>query len=246
MEPELPRTATQQQVTSFLVNDHFVLQGKMDGQRVIVDGLKNEAWSRSGRPIALNRIKHIAANVVLDGELFPDGNVYYFDLLKAKGVDLRDPFYERHKALCELSESLGLLVVPIWRSDAKRAALEALRASNGEGVIFRDLRAPYTPGRSRNVWKHKFLYEIDCIVGAFNGESFPLYVYKDNELVDVGTVDHYKGGDMVKESDVVTVTVACVTANDRLYHVKTPKVRDDKQPEECLFEQLAHCKRSTP
>lgn len=58
-------------------------------------------------------------------------------------------------------------------------------------------------------------------------------------LVPVGEVSRLTGhGPKVQIGDVVSVTILYVTDSNRLYQPVTPKIRDDKAPNECSIDQL--------
>jgi bifunctional non-homologous end joining protein LigD len=120
-------------------------------------------------------VAQIPFDVLIDGEAVGD-MLNAFDLLEYKGNDIRSRrFLDRFAAL--------ILVIPPnlpalrWIStsvhpDEKLETYEELRATNREGVVFKDVDAPYTPGRPNSggpQLKFKFVESASFIVAGRNG-----------------------------------------------------------------------------
>ncbi|MBN8247461.1 MAG: ATP-dependent DNA ligase, partial [Verrucomicrobia bacterium] len=95
-----------------------------------------------------------------------------FDLLWASGAGwLRRPLAERRTALDGLALAPPFQIAPGRRAASVSdldAAFDAARASGNEGLMIKDLRSPYTPGRRGIAWiKFKrALATLDCVVVA--------------------------------------------------------------------------------
>src|SRR5688572_8551482 len=83
-------------------------------------------------------------------------------------------------------------VVPIMGTLMKRRCLEQLRENGAEGVVFKDLAAPFTAGRPAtggSQLKFKFWNTASCIVSRVNGKrSVALELCDGFKLVSVGNV----------------------------------------------------------
>ncbi|MDX3190872.1 ATP-dependent DNA ligase [Streptomyces sp. MN03-5084-2B] len=91
---------------------------------------------------------------------------YFFDCLHLDGVDLLDaPLSERNAALRKVA---GAHVIPGEVGTSRAAAvLEAAMEAGHEGVMVKDLAAPYAAGRRGRAWlKVKPVHTIDLVVLA--------------------------------------------------------------------------------
>jgi len=161
------------------------------------DGGELELQSRNGRPLTryFPEVALPAARLVLDGELViagPDGREDFdalsqrihpaesrirrlageiparyvaFDLLADGDEILLDrPFSERRARLEELAESLG----GIEPTPCVREAAEAEPWLQGaEGVVAKELAAPYRPGERAGMVKVKRVRTIDAVVAGW-------------------------------------------------------------------------------
>jgi len=95
-----------------------------------------------------------------------------FDLLWKSGRGwLRHPLSERRTALESLALAPPFLIVPGRRATSApdlEAAFEAARAAGNEGLMIKDPRSPYTPGRRGMAWikLKRALATLDCVVVA--------------------------------------------------------------------------------
>ena len=171
-ESEVPR----------LLADHtHCLQEKHDGRRLMVrrQGDEITGINRRGLLVALpepirQAVAALPCDVLLDGEAVGD-TLHAFDLLEADRSDLRHHRYiDRHSALLKLLPP-GQLALR-WVSTAidpndKAEIYEDLRQGGGEGVVFKDMNAPYSPGRPNSggpQLKFKFVETASFIVGGVN------------------------------------------------------------------------------
>lgn len=112
---------------------------------------------------------------VLDGEAI--GDVYWpFDLLSLDGRDITDrsATYRLQLLTATLkarpSKALGC-VRTVFSAREKHALLDTIRAERGEGVVFKNAHASYTPGRPASggdALKHKFKASATCAVLSHN------------------------------------------------------------------------------
>lgn len=158
--PQLLNAIERGDAERYLVDDAYLLQIKLDGERVMIQATHSEVVgiNRKGevRPLPIEVVSVIRglpltdARTVLDGELL--GATYApFDLLILDGNDLRgETTHTRISALLALiGDAPSPLVKPVtsYSSADKRAMLAQAEASNEEGVVFKKKNAPYTEGR---------------------------------------------------------------------------------------------------
>ncbi|MGI8631360.1 MAG: ATP-dependent DNA ligase [Solirubrobacterales bacterium] len=203
--------------------DGWAYEPKWDGFRALafVDGGDLHIQSRNGRPLGryFPELEFAAGRYVLDGEIVvldADGREDFdaignrihpaesrinrlavdtpavfraFDLLALDDASLLDsPFSERRAALEQLA--LGATeLTPIAYDE--QSAQPWLR--DGEGVIAKELDAPYLPGERKGMVKIKRVRTADCVVAGWRPGKEPgtvgslmLALYDGDELRVVG------------------------------------------------------------
>lgn len=204
--PQLLNPIDEVDVDAYLRDDRYALQEKMDGKRIMLrkaDGVI-DAINRKGLVVSHPRAwgdalaAHRSQSLILDGEGVGD-RFFAFDVLCVDGVDAtRLPFSKRLDMLYALSREIvdpSIQFVPAYLDQSeKRRVLASLRALNAEGVVFKDVNAPYTAGRPNSggpQLKLKFVEESTCIVLRRNGDkrSVALGMRDDaGSVVEVGSV----------------------------------------------------------
>ena len=219
IEPQLAKSAKE-----LPLGDAYVYEPKWDGFRVIafVDGDEVYLQSRGSKPLEryFPEIEMPAGRYVLDGEIVildADGRPAFgalqqrihpaesrihrlsqetpatllpFDLL-ADGDDvlLARPFAERREQLARLLD--GALATTGATADPEVA--EGWLDTT-EGVIAKELAAPYRPGKRAGMWKIKRVRTIDCVVIGYREGKEPQTVGSlilaltddDGQLVPMG------------------------------------------------------------
>ncbi|HWD76287.1 MAG TPA: ATP-dependent DNA ligase [Solirubrobacteraceae bacterium] len=179
------------------VGDQWAYEPKFDGFRalVFVDGDEIVIQSRGGKPLGryFPELRFPAGRYVVDGEIVIDADdgqqdfdalqqrihpaasriamlaeqtpAHYvaFDLLAREDDLLLDlPFEERRATLEALAgDRMGLTPLTLDPS----ATAGWLRG--GEGVVAKDLRAPYRPGERKGMVKVKRVRTIDAVVAGY-------------------------------------------------------------------------------
>jgi ATP-dependent DNA ligase len=275
---------------------------------VFVDGDEFYIQSRGGKPFNryFPELKFAPGRWVLDGELVirdADGNLEFdamqerihpaqsriellskeipasyivFDLLAEGDESLCErPLRERRERLEAIAGKAGLELTPLTHDAAQAERWLA----NIEGVMAKDLTAPYVPGKRKGMAKVKRERTIDCVVmgwrpGKEEGTvgSLILGLYDDGELRTVGHISGFSaaakrsmrsmlapletgksgtaepsrwtGGRDLEWVELRPELVIEVgydhAASGRIRHgARFHAFRDDKEPEECKFEQLA-------
>lgn len=288
--------------------EEWVYEPKLDGFRAIVfvDGSESYIQSRGAKPLSryFPELSFPKGRYVLDGELVirdGDGNVVFdnlqmrlhpaesrinllskeipatfiaFDLL-AEGDEklIKLPLRERRRRLEALTKR-KVELTPLTRDTAE--AEEWLRTS--EGVVAKDLEAPYQPGQRKGMAKIKRERTIDCVVlgwrpGKEEGTvgSLILGLYEGDELRPVGHISGFTAkmkrklrellapletgergsaepsrwaGDRdlewvaLRPELVIEVGYDHAAAGRIRHGTRFLRFRDDKQPRECLYEDL--------
>jgi bifunctional non-homologous end joining protein LigD len=199
---QLLNPVDESELQRLLTNTTHCLQEKHDGRRLMVrkQGDTVTGINRRGLVVAITgpireAIEHIPFDVLIDGEAVGD-TLHAFDLLEVKGNDLRHRRYiDRHAGL--------LMAIPPnlpalrWVSTAtdpndKVEIYEELRASNREGIVFKDMDALYSPGRPNSggpQLKFKFVETASFVVTRRNAKrSVTLGLFDGEEVVGAGNV----------------------------------------------------------
>lgn len=150
---------TVESVESKIHDSKFWAQEKHDGERrpILVDqgkvtGLNKEGLT-SGLP--MNLVTEVlslgCSSLLLDGEVMGERYVA-FDVLEANGDDLRSKSYQTRlnwlEALLSGRPLEGIELVHTARTASeKRQLLNRLRAHGGEGIVFKEMEAGYSPAR---------------------------------------------------------------------------------------------------
>jgi ATP-dependent DNA ligase len=176
------------------VGDQWVYEPKYDGFRavVFVDGEETMIQSRGGKGLSryFPELRFTPGRYVLDGEIVIDdagggqdfdalsqrihpaesrinmlaeqtpARYVAFDLLALDGETwLERPFAERRERLEKTTDGL-LDITPLTREPAEAEPW----LGSGEGVVAKDLGAPYRPGERVGMFKIKRVRTIDAVV----------------------------------------------------------------------------------
>jgi len=255
------------QLRRLLTSDRWAAEQKLDGHRVmfvVTDGVATPL-NRRGEPFRQVMSRHVIEELsdpdvfregqtwVLDGE-FLNGRYWVFDLVDTPHEKLgpHTPLRERRAALEAIFAAWApfhvSLVPHVVTTAGKQHLLDAVTEAGGEGVMFKDLDAPYMigevgkPFRSTQLLKHKLWAEADVIVTAPHPEgkrSVEIAVFDDGELVGVGSVSMTERNLLrAPVGSVITVKYLYRGAQGHLYQPAFRAVRTDKDPYECLITQL--------
>lgn len=258
VRPMLAETIAPERLETYLTQDQWVAQLKLDGDRFVVEVVDGsvQVFNRQGVPKTSNVAETVLAPLrqlsagrwVFDGEIL-GRKLWLFDLLDAGGhLPAGASFRDRHTALTAVlaalspdEGSIGLLGY-VSGTAAKRALLATAEADHREGVIFRDLESAYQPGRrSAGLLRLKFLREVDAhvveVATSTGKQNAALAVYDDQgRAVAIGKVSTIGKG-AIQVGDVVEVRFL-YTVGDRLYQPRIMRVRTDKAGAECSARQL--------
>ncbi|MEI6494391.1 MAG: DNA ligase [Verrucomicrobiota bacterium] len=237
-----------------LADERFYLQPKHDGKRLLLhkQGFEITGINRRGIECGFPEpIREAAAalphNFLLDGEAVGD-TFHVFDLLEVRFTDLRPvPYKARLVELLNLLSSTEQSAIQ-WVAthsgqEAKRRVFNQLREENAEGVVFKRIGAPYSPGRPNSggdQLKYKFVETASVIVNAINAKrSVAIAVWENGTLVSAGNVTVPADQLIPQVGDVVEVRyLYAMPGSGALYQPVYLGARDDIAAAECTREQL--------
>ena len=184
--PVLPQLARSR--ASLPEGDNWAYEPKYDGFRAVafVDGEETYLQSRNGKPLSryFPELKFPAGRYILDGEIVAasfdtlgqrihpaasriarlaeetPATYYAFDVLaRDDDVLLELPYLERRAAL------EAIVAAPVELTDVVRTAADAEHwLHEAEGVIAKEVDAPYQPGERTGMIKVKRVRTIDAVV----------------------------------------------------------------------------------
>lgn len=232
-----------------ITDDSFVVQQKVDGQRVLVEcnPRKVTYYNRKGDEITLNggftNYFSRFENVVFDGE-FLNGVFWVFDEFPVDNPHAMtlDDRLDNLKHLIDETNTVRILPTA-YAAEEKRDLIRAVIKSRGEGVVLKDLNTRYYPGERLN-FKYKFYNDLDVVVSSLHEvkASANIVVYDpQGNPVELGSVS---APPWVAINDVLIVKYLYATDEKRLYQPTLIQRRTDKLPEECTVDQLRYTNRS--
>jgi bifunctional non-homologous end joining protein LigD len=203
-----------------IADSAYCAQEKFDGRRVLV----KRGWetitgnNRKGIVIGLPDTI-VKAALVLPGDYVLDGEcvgekLFVFDLLELDGQNLRTLSYNKR-----LAELLNLMAKAMQRSivyaetafsaSQKARLLKDLRHRNKEGIVFKRLDSPYTPGRPNSggsQLKHKFCATLSAVVSRVNDKrSVEVRLLNDEGWQPAGNVTIPVNADIPLVGQVVEI-----------------------------------------
>ena len=199
---QLLNPVDKEDVSHLLTGRTHCLQEKHDGRRLMVrkQGDEITGINRCGLVVAIpdtirHAVEEIPFDVLIDGEAVGD-TLHAFDLLEVKGNCLRHRRYlDRHSGLLMIippnQPALRWVSTSIDPND-KVEIYEELRSTHCEGVVFKEVDAPYSPGRPNSggtQLKYKFVESASFIVSRINHKrSVTLCLFEDHLLAGAGNV----------------------------------------------------------
>ena len=246
LRPQLLNPITEAEAGQYLADEHWCCQEKYDGRRMMVRKTgtavvaTNRDGLRAGFPDALARLlSGLAGDFVIDGESVGD-TFYCFDMLESATGDLRGaPYLARLGALQQQFGLLGgnIVVARTALGQNKRRFLQDLKAADREGVVFKDLRAPWSAGRPAqggSAMKCKFWATCSCVVIRVNARR-SIEVALDGQ--SMGNVTIPPNREIPAVGHVVEVRyLYCTGVGGSLYQPIYLGERDDVRASDCTVE----------
>jgi bifunctional non-homologous end joining protein LigD len=252
--PQLLNAIDEEQVLALIQDDNYCAQQKFDGKHLLVrkQGHDIAGINKKGNIVGLplpvfDVVKGFDANVTIDGESIGD-ILYAFDLLELDGVDIRDwPYRERLAALMNLLFSVQQTVIKLvetaFTTNQKLAMLKELREGKREGIVFKQVFAPSTPGRPNSggpQLKHKFCATLSAVVAKVNRQrSVELQLIGKDGWVSCGNVTIPANQKIPQAGQVVEVRyLYAFKESGVLFQPVYLGPRDDVDDSDCLTSQL--------
>ena len=249
------------EVSRLLIGRTHCLQEKHDGRRLMVRKCGDEITgiNRRGLVVAIpdairEAVEHIPFDVLIDGEAVGD-TLHAFDLLEVKGNDFR------HRRYIDRFAGLIMAIPPNlpalrWVSTSvdpndKIKIYEELRSTNREGVVFKEVDAPYSSGRPNSggpQLKFKFVESASFVVTGINAKrSVTLGLYDGDKLVPAGNVTIPPNHQVPEVGEVCeTRYLHAFRESGSIYQPVYLGRRTDIPASECVVEQLKYKNESTP
>jgi len=243
------------ELSRLLTGRTHCLQEKHDGRRLMVrkQGDTITGINRRGLVVAIpdairEAVEHIPFDVLIDGEAVGD-TLHAFDLLEVKGNDFS------HRRYIDRFAGLIMTIPPNlpalrWVSTSvdpndKVEIYEELRATNCEGVVFKEVDAPYSPGRPNSggpQLKFKFVESASFIVTGHNARrSVVLGLFDGNELVGAGNVTIPPNHAVPAVSEIVECQyLYCFRESGSIYQPVYLGKRCDIPAADCTTDQLKY------
>jgi len=251
--PQLLNPVEEEEVEELLMDDQFLVQEKKDGKRLILQKEGSTIIGINRRGIAcgipesvIRSAKALPGDWLIDGELI--GEDYHpFDLLEHDGSYRAQPLRRRLVALFNLlasGQAPNIQLVGSYTGEAvKRRFLERCREGNLEGVVFKDMTAPYIPGRPNSGGaqrKFKFVETASVVVTSLNGKrSVKIGVLDGERMISCGNVTIPVGSDIPRIGDILEVRyLYSFKESGSLFQPVFLGVRDDLELKECSVGQL--------
>lgn len=158
---------------------------------------------------------------LLAGELMKSGEFYAFDILTLMGRDLRQlPLWER--LACLETECPNILLRPAVGHGAE--FLEAVLSRGGEGVVAKELDAPF----GAEWFKCKRIATFDLLVTEKNTKGPASIRLSELNGEDRGWCPCRAAYDSVQVGDIAEIAAYGLTANGKLREPRFIKLRPDK------------------
>jgi bifunctional non-homologous end joining protein LigD len=237
-----------------LKDNGFYLQPKHDGKRLLLHKKGEDVTGINRRGIECGIPESIrVAAMALPGDFLIDGEavgdmLHVFDILELEQSDIRAiPYRDRLVKLLNLlasAQQTGIQwVATISGHEAKTRSFDHLREENAEGAVFKQIGAPYSPGRPSSggsQFKFKFVETASVIVNAINAKrSVAIAVWEDAKLVPCGNVTIPADQPIPQVGDISEVRyLYAMAASGSLFQPVYLGVRDDIAAAECTRDQL--------
>jgi bifunctional non-homologous end joining protein LigD len=254
VRPQLLNPIEEDEVHLLIKDQNWCMQEKKDGKRILlqkqggaIHGI-NKKGLRVGLPSPIvHQTQQFTTDFIIDGECVGDV-LYAFDLLKL-GDDraMARPYKERLALLAELLDVSFVTIIEVVKTafaPAQKAILyKQLKEGRKEGVVFKRLAAPYTPGRPASggtQLKHKFCATLSAVVANANPQrSVEVRLLNGRRWVTAGNVTIPPNHQVPQIGTVVEVKyLYAILQSGCLYQPVYLGVRTDVEQHECVVSQL--------
>ena len=253
--PQLLNPVEEAEVELLLRDDNYCAQEKFDGKHLLVrkqdddlEGINKKGFIVGLPQTVANDLRKLSDSFIPDGESIGD-NYHAFDLLEHNGENLRPlPYRQRLVRLVNLLLSSSpqpyvRLVETAFTTVQKTELWERLSRENREGIVFKRLDAPYTPGKPNSggpQLKFKFVATLSAVVAKINVQrSVEISLLKGRSLVSCGNVTIPANQPIPAVGAIVEVRYLYAYRDSLALHQPVYLgPRDDVDASECLASQL--------
>ena len=254
--PQLLNAIDEAEVNRLLRNPAYVMQPKFNGRRLLIrkqdpaiHGINKKGLLVGLPETVFQDIHQLPGNFMLDGECI--GDVYHvFDLLLVNNEDLRPYQYrERLTALMNLlaraQHRFVRYATTAFTAPEKVRLHSELWIGQQEGVVFKQLDAPYTPGRPNSggpQLKHKFYATLSCVVSKINPQrSVEVRLWGEDGWMPCGNVTIPPNHPIPEVCSVIEVRYLYAhRESNALYQPVYLGPRSNVDPQECRLAQLKY------
>ncbi len=254
--PQLLNPTDEEEAARLLQDPAWAMQEKFDGRRVLLRkaGAEIHGINRKGlliglpSPIVVGAHK-IGSDFIMDGECVGDV-LYAFDLLEWDGADYRTtPYHHRFVKLSKLVNRPDITHIELVETATdpanKNRLFRQLQTGKKEGVVFKRLDAPYTPGRPNRggtQLKHKFYATCSAVVAKVNDQrSVALRLLNGKNWIAVGNVTIPANFNVPAVGEVVEIRYLYgFRESNALYQPVYLGPRTDVEQHECVLSQLKY------
>jgi bifunctional non-homologous end joining protein LigD len=254
--PQLLNPIEERDMRKLVTHPDYCAQEKFDGKHLLVQkqGQTIRGINRKGLVCGLpetilNSAAAIPADFILDGECVGD-ILYVFDILQSNGTDHRSQSYQRRlvtliNLLASAMQRHIRLVETAFTGDQKRDLFLSLLHGNREGIVFKRLDAPYTPGRPSSggpQLKFKFVATCSAVVSKVNGKrSVELRLLNGSGWIPCGNVTIPPNLRVPAVGQVVDIRyLHAFPGSNALYQPVYLGERQDVEVHECVLSQLKY------
>jgi bifunctional non-homologous end joining protein LigD len=195
--PQLPTAVSEAEAELLYTDPAWGLQQKEDGENRILLFEADTVRGTNRNGLFVDIPQHWVGptserRTIIAGEHVGD-RFKAFDLLEFMGQDYRPmPYLERFNQLEKITRDISWLdVIPLeLTTERKRHRAGWILATDGEGVVFKRLDAPFAAGRSGDSLKLKFTESATCLVLKQNPQrSVAVGLRNENgNMLDMGNV----------------------------------------------------------
>ncbi len=261
--PQLLNPLSEEAAMHLIANHDWAAQQKMDGERRAVHAENGNAIGINRKGLIVPLPQGLADELVaiagddtirMDGEIIGE-SLFVFDMHIHRGKPLHElPWLQRMRlAQIELASCCHIhaLTAAVSREDKNRLWLQTKEA-NGEGIVFKRIDAPVTPGRpnSGGDWrKFKFTETASCAVMEINRDkrSVRVGLLKEEptdatfaQLVSVGNVTIPPNFGIPTPGEIVEVEYLYAYPEGSLYQPVYRGPRKDMELDDCTHQQLKY------
>jgi bifunctional non-homologous end joining protein LigD len=238
-----------------LTHPDYWMQEKLDGRRLLIkkEGNQITGINRLGLVTSVpdtiaDSASHYPGDFIIDGEAVGE-TLHAFDLLHISGEDIRSKrFAVRFLRLHDLLDGFlhcHIRLVDCYCQPQKAGKYEQFQRAGKEGVVFKDIDAPYTPGRPNaggSQLKVKFYETASFIVAKPNDKhSVSLILFEGQKVRSAGNVTIPPNHEMPSPGSVIECRyLYAFRESGSIYQPVYLGKRDDVRPEECSTHQLKY------